>query len=698
MGSGVSKAKAEASAPGKQSDEPPNQAYYPYPNPLPPVPAPFQPVLKPISNSTSKSGPSPPPTILLMGETGCGKSTFINTLWNVWKHAERGTSPVKNGPIYCLIPTRHLDATEKYMSFERDTQRTGESMTDRCSLYEFRYKKRLYHIIDTPGLSDTRSAQQDDENINSIIGMAESVGYLSAIAVIINGRSARNTVNVANAMARTIGVLPKALVENVLVVFTNCTQVTRNFDPTNIPFKVMETYHIDNSLFSSDRKRWDPKQKKALEKDWKTSAATVGKLLDKMAQVQPVPTSAFAAMKSQRNRIRAELNALQLEVNKLQILQDSMEAANSAKDLVSQDKEKYSAFTQQKQIEYEELVDADYHSTICSTCNTVCHDRCGLEFTPDKNSNVFCQCACMSGHNTCQVCKERCGPSSHYHAKKRVKKLVKSVEHVLIEMKAQFEESEKKEKDLTSKICNFENDLAQVKALQKGKMEEIKKLCLELKEICPDFNLVHELYAVVTALKFNARKLTSMQARVDAEQIIKNIEGIIDGISVSLPQPQPGPSHTLPQQFVARPTDLGTGLQTPVPSAGPQSPPDTSRVLSQPSSTGPPVAQYPLQLFAAPPLDSGSTPLSSPGPPPAYFAPHPYSLSQFLAAPNDSSHPSLQSSPAVPVPYCMPHPSQLYPFMMQYPFQMYAGMPSMAPDQLQAPAQLPAVQPPPRMP
>ena len=53
------------------------------------------------------------------------------------------------------------------------------------------------------------------------------------------------------------------------------------------------------------------------------------------------------------------------------------------------DAEKYAKYTQNNTITEKTIVDAPYHSTLCSTCQTVCHDRCGLAeiSTPGKALN-----------------------------------------------------------------------------------------------------------------------------------------------------------------------------------------------------------------------------------------------------------------------------------------------------------------------
>ncbi len=42
------------------------------------------------------------------------------------------------------------------------------------------------------------------------------------------------------------------------------------------------------------------------------------------------------------------------------------------------DAQKYAKYTKEATVKETQIVDAPYHSTLCSTCCTVCHHRCGL--------------------------------------------------------------------------------------------------------------------------------------------------------------------------------------------------------------------------------------------------------------------------------------------------------------------------------
>ena len=114
--------------------------------------------------------------VLVIGETGSGKSTFINYLTNYF----RGGS-LQN--IKVAIPSKYRPTiTEQFSYCENDIKDTTQSKTDMCNQYIFVDQlspaQKQYLFLDTPGLSDTRGAEQDNMNMNKII---DGVGTITQL-------------------------------------------------------------------------------------------------------------------------------------------------------------------------------------------------------------------------------------------------------------------------------------------------------------------------------------------------------------------------------------------------------------------------------------------------------------------------------------------------------------------------------------
>ncbi|CAG8606886.1 4538_t:CDS:2 [Cetraspora pellucida] len=99
--------------------------------------------------------------ILLLGETGAGKSTFINALANYFKF--NSFKDAVSGEIDVLITSRFTITNDDYemqtitvTSEDEDeynkVDNVGESSTQKCGVYVFEAGGgRIIRLIDTPG-------------------------------------------------------------------------------------------------------------------------------------------------------------------------------------------------------------------------------------------------------------------------------------------------------------------------------------------------------------------------------------------------------------------------------------------------------------------------------------------------------------------------------------------------------------------
>ena len=200
---------------------------------------------------------------------------------------------------------------------------------------------------------------------------AEKSGTLAAIIIVINGTVARATVNLRHTLVRLRGCVPDVLLNNLLVVLTNCSVASANFELKSLkPWKVSEdnVFHMNNSALSKPVEDWigNTKLKRSLSNDWQASMAEIDTFIQKINQRGHIATNAFGDMRQNRQKIKAELHGILLEVKKLQNLQSELENTQVAQQGIATDIQKYSNYKQTKQMEYVEMEPTDYHNTICT--------------------------------------------------------------------------------------------------------------------------------------------------------------------------------------------------------------------------------------------------------------------------------------------------------------------------------------------
>ncbi len=105
---------------------------------------------------------------------------------------------------------------------------------------------------------------------------------------------------------------------------------------------------------------------------------------------------------------------------------------------------RFQNYTRQRTEDVVEWTDTDYHNTLCSSCNQVCHERCGLEEIKSAGDCRFTLCYAFRGNSHCQECCSeagRCDHSTHYHARKKPTKSTKTVEDVLLDIKQKYDDA-----------------------------------------------------------------------------------------------------------------------------------------------------------------------------------------------------------------------------------------------------------------
>lgn len=456
--------------------------------------------------------------ILIIGETGAGKSTFINYLTNYFRKGS-----LKN--LKVAVPSKYRPhATESFSHSEQNMQNTTQSKTDGCHQYMFAQNEKQYLFLDTPGLSDTRGAEQDNINISKIIDAVEGLGGLTAVIIVVNGAVARLTVNLQNVISRLRGNLPDTVMDNVIVVLTNSTRYAANFTLQALElYGNVYPYYMQNSAFSTDPSTWTSTALDALQSDWDQAMDELDAMRETLDTFKIKSVAAFKNMRDIRNEIKTLMHAAQVEVSQIQKMQDELAAFDAALKQTDTDLVTYKDYTQERKVEVAELVDAPYHSTLCQICTHVCHEKCGLTETTTVGDQIFQQCWAMS-KGVCKQCPGACSYTSHYHAKKTVNKVSKTLKDVMIEIKAKYDKASNDQTSYKQKIKTTGDAKKLLEKALNQKKEDIINLCKKLQAICSGFNLAQELHALIQQLEIQSSMLRNIDAKQQATVFIRSLK------------------------------------------------------------------------------------------------------------------------------------------------------------------------------
>ncbi|CAF1345238.1 unnamed protein product [Rotaria sordida] len=250
--------------------------------------------------------------ILLLGETGVGKSTFINAFVNYLTHktlkvAEQG-KPVVIIPVSFVITTGNnfQEHTVKFGDLDsfnnEDFDHPGQSVTQNCRSYVFHFNHintTKIRIIDTPGFGDTRGVHQDDINMQYTLEYINDLTHLDAICFLLKPNTSRINVFFATYLNQLFDFLGSNACQNVIFCFTNARStfytpgdtapllksILKSIKIGEIPFKKENTFCFDNESFRylvalQNNIKFDTIEHSEYNNSWSKSVEESNRLLD----------------------------------------------------------------------------------------------------------------------------------------------------------------------------------------------------------------------------------------------------------------------------------------------------------------------------------------------------------------------------------------------------------------------------------
>ena len=388
--------------------------------------------------------------MLLIGETGSGKTSFLNLICNYARLEKLGCNFDKEG-FQKLQQFDDPDLENKEAS-EMESKTSGAKLydvaadsTDLASMtheYTANLDKLKFSVIDTPGFGDTRGFDRDEENLQNVLSCIEEEEYINCVCIVINGRQTRIVANLQYVLTGIASILPKQVLKNIFFVFTNVA------DRLVLHFKTKELKNyfgeqvdttaficIDNPYSKFERAVDEGTIKEKVIPILKTSFNETRKALKEMCcrmkNFEKVHTLLFTKLYKKKQEIEGSALDLLSAYDNLKKLEQEL---TSAQKEVNAALEKNSCT---KKIPKAIPVDTSpVHNTLCNVpdCNSNCHLECRLPMSL-RDETVLKNCLCMDLGKR-EDCKE-CGHSykHHYHAYRKWEKKIIEVDLVNDEMR-----------------------------------------------------------------------------------------------------------------------------------------------------------------------------------------------------------------------------------------------------------------------
>jgi GTPase SAR1 family protein len=271
------------------------------------------PTIEPSDQSKSSSNDFI--NVLLLGESGVGKSTFINAIVNYLKFDS--IKDACSGQPIVLMPVSFLMThgdhfQEQIVKFgnadpNEDHHHHGQSVTQCCRSYVFNVGTRnKLRLIDTPGMGDTRGLAQDDLNMQHILSFINNLSHLNAICILLKPNESKLNVVFRSYFTRLTSFLGENVRNNIIFCFTNTFFTPGDTAPLlkktlhdlpikNIPFDKSNSFCFDSESFRYlvarlNGMNFDKYQQDEYKQSWITSVNESNRFLQYIcSELKPFP-------------------------------------------------------------------------------------------------------------------------------------------------------------------------------------------------------------------------------------------------------------------------------------------------------------------------------------------------------------------------------------------------------------------------
>jgi GTPase SAR1 family protein len=276
--------------------------------------------------------------ILLLGETGVGKSTFINAFSNfinfdTLKQAEESDQiPILIGTKFANLDDEFNETIIQAKDDSNERKIFGKSQTLKSRPFIFTFGEYDVRIIDTPGIQDTEGEDQDKKNIENILKIINQFDKLHAICILMNPIENRMSFGFIFCFKSIFHQLHKSISRNIVFVYTHAKAV--NYNPSNtvkllkdllyevkknpphveINFKRNNTFFIESEAFNAlvcyKQNKMCPKSIENPEDSWNKSSNECLRMMNYIASLEPHNVHDTLSLNTTRRLVEAVVDPL----------------------------------------------------------------------------------------------------------------------------------------------------------------------------------------------------------------------------------------------------------------------------------------------------------------------------------------------------------------------------------------------------
>lgn len=404
--------------------------------------------------------------IMVIGETGVGKSTWIHSFINYMQ-----TIQLEENDRYYLFDEKSLQ--EQYQQ-KHGKKPEGCSVTDEPAIYNIEASmlfKNPIRLIDTAGFGDTRGPKYDEkitEDIRNLFEGAE-IENLNAVCLIFKANQTRSTDRLKQVMNKLFSLFGNEIKNNIIIIFTFADNFKQIEALNTLKDKKGPFYQILGDVdklpyFAFNNMAYFTDDRESFEKIYENNTKNFGSLLKYIFSLKRISLESTKKVINNRMHIKNNITNLCDKLNSIMLVieaetKNQMRLLELQKELEKNAACKVNTIPYTEEEPYEDIVDKEikcdsgWFVLYCNTCNKVCHKKCKGKHEGWHSTEYGCNMISTFGHE-CSECK--CIDTNHrfkdsYITKETVTKMKPVVKYKIDENAQQTEEEKRQIREQINK-------------------------------------------------------------------------------------------------------------------------------------------------------------------------------------------------------------------------------------------------------
>lgn len=421
-------------------------------------------------------------TIMMIGATGAGKTTLINSMMNF------------------ILGVKWEDDFRFILIDEGKQKSQAESQTSAITAYKINYMNGFqvpYNltIVDTPGFGDTRGISHDQKitkQIHEFFSQPGGIDHIDAVCFVVQASLARLTHTQKYIFDSILSIFGKDIAENILMLVTfadgNIPPVLEAIKVSQVPCSTDKSgeplyFRFNNSaLFITSNKPEDAEGEDFGNFDqmfWKLGNSSLRNFFKSLEQMKTKSLSLTQEVLKEREQLEVLVEGLQPQINAGLTKLDEIQKTNA---VLEQHKAEMDA---NKDFEYEVEVTVPKqvknkpgaYLTNCQKCFYTCHEKCNI--ADDKQKHA---CYAMED-GKCWVCPGKCVWNVHFNQQYKWDYVKEKKKETYKELKQRYEEAHGEVMSKEQIFKKLEKEFEEVQIIVFQLIESSQKSLERLQEI-----------------------------------------------------------------------------------------------------------------------------------------------------------------------------------------------------------------------